>query len=186
MPLGLLSDIAFSALGLLQGTLLTSMPVFVAVALLALVRSKIAARYSLSWIKSTALVTFVAIAVLVFLANYVPMLASLGEQSLGAVPAQLADNQESALLRAVMQPLRMIFVALALTLLLLPLGLIGDFIYAALNERWKGMNRYVWMFASVFLTVLVAMLFALIILPRAFGIDVITGVIYFVFVGTGG
>lgn len=183
MPLDPVSDVLLSLLGLLQGSVLTTAPVFAVTLAAAALRKKLAARFGLSWIKSSFIVTYLTVLVISALLYFSPLVASLGEGIY--VPAPFQNELWVSALSALAVPLRLVLVCLAFAVLLLPLELIGSLVFDASKQRWPKINYYLNVLISVFVTVVIAALLAIWLLPAVFGIDVITGVLYMLFYGTG-
>lgn len=183
MALGIGYDLIFSLQGLLQGSAITALPVFILAIIGAALRRKLAGRFRLSWLNSAFLATYILVLIIAFALYFTPLVASLGQGYEVPLPFQEPLGFQALVLLAV--PLRLALVCIALALLLMPLELIGSLVSDSLNQRFPKINYYLNSLASVFVAVFIAALLALWLLPEVFGIDAITGVLYLLFYGTG-
>lgn len=184
MAMDIVSDILLSLFGLLQGSLVTSVPVFVLVLLGSLLKEKIQKKYpSLKWLQASAVSTFILLFVLIFIMYYSPVVSSIGQETIGTIPPQLSPDLTTFILTNLFVFLRLVFVVAVLTLIILPLELIGSFIHDSLKGRFPELNRLIIIYASVFASTVIAALLAIWLLPLVLGIDVITGVLFFIYFG---
>lgn len=180
MVLDLLANIVFSIIALLQGTLVFSVPVFVITVVAAFFGAKLQKKYELSWLQAVLSIIFIVVAVIVFAIYLYPAVTTLGQETLGIAGDVYAPNITGLIGMAILNPIRLLVVSLIISLLLLPLGFVGQFVYEKFLTK---MNFYVRVFAAVFAAVLLAWILILFVIPGLLNLDVLTGVFYLIFYG---
>lgn len=183
MPLNFLLKLVFSIIDLLKGSIIFSIPAFVFTVAGVFIGKELMNRYKLSWLLAALLSTFAITAVLVFIIYFTPVLSALGQDTIGEIPAGLAPTVNETVASAILIPLRLLFVSFLIALLFLPLEIIGSFIFEWLSSRYKKMNFYVRLYASVLSTVFISIAIILFALYGVLGINIIAGVLYLIFYG---
>ncbi len=159
-------------------------PVYLVVAL-AYYSRKYLEKYGLSWIKSTVLLTYAALFILVAALNLLPMLAFSEEATIGTYPAGFGLDSGELLARYLLLALRIAVIPVFLTLLLLPLQLVSAFFFDWFGERFGIGNSYINLAAAVFAAVFLAWVVELFIAPILIGGSLLTGTIFLIFFGLG-
>ena len=173
-----MADLLQSLLGivaLLVFLLILAVPGTIAVIAFSRLKGRIAKKFKLSWIKASFISTFIAMFLLVLVLYLIPFLQVLSFTQNDFLPAGMqtqiieAENSEELIeqpfqanyfldliIFSVITILRLLFVALVLSLLLLPLELIGSAIFSKLARK-KSANILAF-YASTFTAMVVAVI----------------------------
>ncbi|MBU0662602.1 MAG: hypothetical protein ABH854_04125 [Candidatus Diapherotrites archaeon] len=178
MPLNFLMDILLSVISLLWGSILVSIPAFILVAIASFARRKIATRYKLGWLKSGAIASYILVLLLIFVLYYSPLLLSLGQETAYAYPAELAPSAAESLSALALGVLRLFFIAVVLTTIIIPLEILGAIIFDALAARFPKLNHWALTYAATLAVTFIAAVLLIFIVPWAFA-----GILYFIFYG---
>jgi len=159
-------------------------PVYIVVAS-AYYSRKYLAKYNLSWIKSTALLTYASLFIIVAALNILPMVVFSGDATMGTYPAGFGPDSAELLVHYLLLTLRLAAIPVFLALLLLPLQVIGAIFFDWFAARFGIKNNYINLAAAVFVAVFLAWLAELFIAPFLIGGSLLTGIIFLIFFGLG-
>ena len=179
----LVPKLLFSAIDLLKGSLVFSLPVFVVVLIAVFFGKFLMKKYKFNWLSAAGLTTYVFTAIILFIIYFTPILQSLGQTTIGTVPDMFQPTPQEIVGQILGVPARLLIVSLFVALLLLPLEFVGSYVYDFLSKKYSKLNHYVRAFAAVFAATLFAWFLILFIFQLVFGIDLITGLLYLIFYG---
>lgn len=169
-------ELLLSMLAFLRGVFIYSIPVFLFTMVAAIARRMTARRFKLSWIASTAIATFFMMLSLTTALYLSPIIQAFQEPSY-TLPPELEPTLSEKAYFVALQTIRLLAVSVVLSLLLLPLELLGSFVFDALSKK-TGWPFVVRVYAGVFATTLLAAYFAFFVFPFA-----LAGIIYMIFYG---
>jgi len=148
-----------SIFDLLKGSFILSIPLFVVLYILNIIRKKFADRFSLSWIISCLIITFLSYFIFLLVIYFLPTFQSMAEHDLGVIPKYLIPPMEDWLGFYVTKIVKLIFVAAIFTVLSLPFLILGSLIETITQAKFKKMHKAISFFAAVFaMTTLLAAL----------------------------
>ncbi|MEK6972425.1 MAG: hypothetical protein AABW72_00055 [archaeon] len=139
-----------SAFDLIKGSLILSIPIFVVLYILNYIRKKIASRFSLNWIISCLIITFISFFIFLLLIYFLPTFQSMAEHQLGVIPKYLMPAFDDWAGFYFTKIMKLLFVAVIFTLLSLPFALLGSLVENILLSKFKKMNKAVAFFLAVF------------------------------------
>jgi len=164
MALDPLTNLLFSALELIKGSFLLSIPVFLLAWIGAWVQQKLTNRLHFSWVISAWGTLFILTLLLVTGVYYLPLLSLAGASPLGVIPSEFQDTFYEVMLQHVLNFVRLLVVSLILSLILMPLAFIGSFLRASLSHRFKWPAWGI-LYATIFLLTLLVSIGILFLIP---------------------
>lgn len=169
-------ELLLSVIDFLRGAFIYSLPVFLFTMVAVVARRLAAKRFKLSWITSTMLVTFFMTLSLVTALYLSPIIQAFQEPSY-TLPPELEPSILEKAYFVFLQAVRLLAVSVVLSLLLLPLELVGSFFFDWLSKKtnWTFVVR---LYAAVFATTLLAAYFAFFVFPF-----MLSGIVYMIFYG---
>lgn len=176
MAQDLLSNILFSALDFGKGVFLVSLLVTVFVFCAWVAKQRLQKRFGLSWIKATSLVTLAMVFCLVCVVFFLPL---IGTSPGYEIPQELQEPLPNQIGFFFFEIFRLFFSSVVISFLLLPLVLIGSFVFDYLAAKTK-LAFIFRLYLSVLCTTAIASYFLIFLAPF-----VLPGVFYLVFVGFG-
>lgn len=136
MVLEILSNIFNTLLTFFLAALILSIPGIILAFFGKIIYSKISEKFDLSWLKGVFATTFILTVVFVFLAYFLPIADAFFKVNTGITPSIFQEEPLELLLFYIYTIMRLLFAALIITLLLIPLQIIGSLVYDwALNKR---------------------------------------------------
>lgn len=144
-----------SAIDLIKGSLILSIPIFVVLYILNYIRKKIAGRFSLSWIISCLIISFLSFFIFLLLIYFLPTLQSMAEHELGIIPKYLMPPVEDWAGFYFTKIMKLLFVAAIFTLLSLPFVLLGSLVENIILSRFKKLHKAIAFFLAVFAITLI-------------------------------
>ncbi len=136
MVLEILSNIFNTLLTFFLAALILSIPGLILAFFGKIIYSKISEKFSLSWLKAVFATTFVLAVFFVFLAYLFPLADAALNVNDGIKPLVFQEASLDVLLFYIYTIMKLIFAALIITLLLIPLQIMGSLVYDwALNKR---------------------------------------------------
>jgi len=151
MPFSVLIDLVFSLFNLLKGSFVWAIPLFFITFIFSLVQKKLMEKFSLSWFKSALLITYTVLFFAVAFIYLFPYSLALLETTVGPAPAQLQLSFEDQLLIAAIALLKVVFLPLLFTILILPFEFIASFVRETVEKRFKqhyAVNLFIGVFVS--------------------------------------
>ncbi len=179
MAADLLSMALNTVIDLLKVSALTVLPVFVLALLTNAVRKRLAAAKGWSWIKSAFVATFLILAILINLIYWPDWLSTLGTAGYGEIPPEFRYTLPETVFGYAMNLARLLFVALLLTLLALPVEMTALY-WKEHCQKAYGLKGWLSTLAGLFCTLFLAWGVVLLLFPWS-----ITGVLYLIFFGFG-
>ncbi|MFH1224836.1 MAG: hypothetical protein V1676_03455 [Candidatus Diapherotrites archaeon] len=176
MPADFVAGLAMSLFTLAKGGVICSILVFILVAPAMPVRSAIARHYKFGWLKSSAITSYLFVLVLVSAAYFYPLLAAMGEGAQTAYPDGLAPAPVENAAAFALSLIRVAAVAFVITLIIMPLVVLGAVLFDALSKRRKKANRHALVYVSVLAVTLASCAAVIFLLPW-----VPLGVLYLIF-----
>lgn len=171
-----LLELFLSIVDFLKGSFIYSIPVFLFTMVAIVAQRLIVKRFKLSWVSSTILVTFFMVLSLVTALYLLPIIRAFQEPSY-TLPPELEPLLEEKVYSFLLQAVRILAVSVVLSLILLPLELMGAFVFDWLSKK-TNWTFLVLVYASIFVTVVLSAYFAFFVFPFA-----IPGIIYLIFYG---
>lgn len=178
MPLNLVLYLIFSLLDLLKGTIVWSIPTFFLVLIITFVRRKVAEKYKLNWVKSAIASTFIVLFTLILILYFSPIVLSLGQETIGEIPAEGRPALLEILGSLILFVLRLFLVAVVISLILLPFEFVAVYLFEKVSRTWR-LNYYINLYIVSFLVTLIAAIILLFIFPWS-----LAGMLYLLFFGT--
>lgn len=157
MPLPVLStalDFAFSIIDIVRGAFFLSIPLFIAVFLGSFLHKKLAEKFKLSWFNSALITALIFSLALVSIAYLFPLFYSFQAEDLGVKPPELQPDLSDYLQLASISIYKVLAGSIIVTVMALPFVLLGGLVKDALGK--KKFNKYICLYASVFLCCLIA------------------------------
>lgn len=170
-------DLLFSGFDLLRLSVIFSIPAFVLVFLASRVRFWAAKRFHLSWIRSTAVVSFAFVLCLVVLVYFFPIALLVPSALQSDVPPEFAETPLAYLMLFVLAFIRLVLSAAVITLLLFPVIFVGSFLFDWLSSKTR-FGFVIKLYLAVLACTVLSWYFLLFIAPF-----VLPGIIYLVFFG---
>lgn len=178
MPASVPENLLFSLLGLLKGSLVVFIPVFILVLTGKALRKKIQSKTKWKWFPSALASTFILVWMLILIAYFVPFLEGLSEQSLGEIPASFAPPPAAILYSYVYGLARVTISAAVVCLILMPLEFAGLFVFESLSKRFPKSPEWIRLLATSYIAALFSSAVFLFIIPEA-----VTGLLFFIYFG---
>ena len=136
MVLEILSNIFNTLLTFFLSALILSIPGIILAFFGKIIYSKISEKFSLSWLKGVVATTFILVIFFVFLIYFLPIADAFLKVNEGIAPLVFQEEPLELLLFYIYTLMRLLFAALIITLLLIPLQIIGSLVHDwALNKR---------------------------------------------------
>lgn len=154
-----------SLLAILWGTLVFSVPAFIAALACTFLYKWISKKLSLKWFKASLITTYICVFVVLLVFFFTPLLTTAFQQ---AVPDLAPDESYSGeellalfFVSPVMLVIKLLAAALVISLLLMPLELIGSALFSWLQKKKKlyYVNAFISVFAATLAAVLVILAF---------------------------
>ena len=174
---GDLGNLVLGVLELLKGSFFIALQAWVILLIANYLRKKLPGLKSWSWIKSSAATAYLAVLALVNVVYILPILSVAGKAT-STLPDVLQPTLLESLGELVLQEIRLAVVALVLAAVLLPLIVVGDFIFEWLQRRF-GWNYFLPSLVSAYAITVVAMA-AILFTGNSW---VITGIFYLILFG---
>ena len=174
MVLELISLLFWSTFDLLRGTLINSFYAFIFVIVGFFLRRFIAKRFAHDWFRSSILTTYLLVFLLIFLMHLLILFPVLSYDVF--VPQEFRPSIAEAAAPFLTQIFNIAAAAFVLTFLLMPLELIGLYVYESAFGGRK-INTAIRLFVAVFACTLIASILAIFVFPYVFGIDVLLAVL---------
>ena len=168
----------FSILDLLKGSLFLAIPIFLAMLAGKWLREKISKKTKWSWLLSALAATYGIVWVLVLILYFTPFLLALQESGLGQVPSMFAPPAGAVAASYISGLFKVTISALVISLLLMPLELIGAFINEFVNRKLPKANPLASLFITAYIASFVCAAIILFIIPEA-----ITGLLFYIYYG---
>ena len=178
MPLGPVENLVFSVIDLLKGSLIISVPVFIFVLIGKWLREKIAKATKWSWILSALAATFCVLWFALMFAYFIPFLSAQTDSQVGEIPSVFAPPPGAIFASYAAGLVKVALAAAVLSLILMPLELIGAFAHDYFSKKFKKTSPLIAIFAAVFTVSLLAAALLLFIVP-----EVLQGFIFYFYFG---
>lgn len=158
---------------LLRGSIINSVYVFLIVLVAFFVRRHVAKRFSMNWLKSSILTTYLLVFLLIFVMHLLILFPVLSQNVF--TPAEFSPPITDTIISVFLLFFNIIFAAVVITFLLMPLEFIGLYFYEkALPSKTGWPIR---LLVSVFLSTLLASIMLIFIFPSVLGINVALAVL---------
>jgi len=175
MVVELLASIIFSILELLKGSLIVAIPVFVFIFIGQKLRKKIAEQTSWSWFTSAIVSSFFIVFSLLLIIYFLPQF-STSFSPIGEVPSIFSGDFAAIITIYVASVLKVLFVALVLTVILMPLEFVGLYFHSVISKKLKKYPGWAKLLATAYASSVFASAIILFLIPEA-----ITGFFYLLY-----
>ncbi len=179
MAENIFQQLALSAFDFLKGVLFFSIPVFFFVLIALIARRLISKRFNLSWLKSTAIVTFVMLLCLVCAVYAFPLIEAFSVPDYENIPPEFQEPLADQVLFFFSEILRLVLASAIISLLLFPLILAGSFVFDWISGKTK-LPFVIRLFGAVFVSTAIASYFLFFVFPFA-----LPGILFMIFFGLG-
>ena len=143
--------------GLLFGSFIVTIPLFLIAFAAGVLREKLAKKYSFNWLLSASIVTYVLTLIVIKLLYFFPMLFSISEQTIGKIPSVLQPTTEEWFMYWFSVAVKLLSISLVISIIFIPFILLGSLLLQALNsyEKSKNFPMLVKLFIATYVTVFV-------------------------------
>ncbi|HIH16758.1 MAG TPA: hypothetical protein HA252_05105 [Candidatus Diapherotrites archaeon] len=179
MALELVPLVVNTVFDLLRLSALTVLPAFVLALLTNALRKRLAAGFQWTWLKSALVALFLVAFALINLVYWPDWLSTLGKATYGEIPPEFRPTLPETVFGYVMVEARLLFVALVLALLALPLAFTALYWKEHCQRKW-GLRGWLSTLAGLYCTLFLAWAVVLLVFPWS-----ITGILYLVYFGLG-
>jgi hypothetical protein len=178
MPVSVFEVIFGSIVSLLKGSFFVAIPLFFLILLGSIIRKKIEKELKWNWIFSAFFTTYFICSIGLIFVYFVPVIESLREQSLGEIPSTVAISFGTIVLAFLYNAFKVFFSALVLSLLLMPLELVGLYMHSFFLQKMKKAPRILVLALTVYAISIFSSFVILFIIPES-----VVGFIYLLFFG---
>ncbi len=172
--------LVFSVLDLLKGSFIAAVPIFVIILAARWLLGKIQKKTKWNWLFCAFAATYAVLWVMLLFVYFIPFLLGLNQSISvqGEIPSVFAPPSGSYLMSFLYGLFKVTIAAAVISLLLLPLELIGSFIFEWVNKRLPKAHPLLGLFITTYLASIVGVAILLFIIPEA-----VTGVLFFIYYG---
>ncbi|MAG17939.1 MAG: hypothetical protein CL944_00525 [Candidatus Diapherotrites archaeon] len=178
MSLNPLENLLFSVIGLLQGSIIIAVPVFILVLFGQELREKIEEETKKSWVTTTFITTIIMVYILLLITYFFPFIIASQEIGLGEVPSIFAPDPVTLLISFIAGVLWVGVVTIVVSLLLMPFEFVGAYVHEVVSKKLGKKPEWLKLAITSYLTSVFASAIILFLVPEA-----ITGVFYFLYYG---
>ncbi|MCR4335358.1 MAG: hypothetical protein NUV57_02365 [archaeon] len=178
MPLNPLENLLFSIIGLLKGSIIICIPVFILVLFGQELREKIEAETKKSWLITAFISTAIIIYILLLIAYFFPFIIASQELGLGEIPSIFAPDPVTLLISFIAGVLWVGVVTIVVSLLLMPFEFVGSYIHDVVSKKLGKKPQWLKLLISCYITSVFASAIILFLVPES-----ITGLFYLLYYG---
>ncbi|MEK6958022.1 MAG: hypothetical protein AABW99_03530 [archaeon] len=173
-----ITDLFLSVLDILRGSIVPTIPVFLAVLFASWLRKKIEKETKRSWIATLLASTIIVMYFILLFAYFIPYLAALQQSNVGEIPSPFAPSLAGLVAGFVFGALWVFVVAVVASLILLPLEFVGAFIYEYVSKKLGKQPGWLKLLIATYISVAVASAAIIFIVPW-----LLPGFLYFLYYG---
>ena len=178
MAISPIENLVFSLIDLLKGSIVVAVPLIIFLLIGKWLGKKVAAKTKRSWTVNAMITTFIISWSVVLLMYFAPYIFALQELSIGEVPSFFSPAPASLLLSFVYGLVKVSLVSALLSILLLPLELIGLFVFESISKRFPKYSETARLAATAYVMAVFSSLVIIFIVPEA-----IAGFFYLLYFG---
>ncbi|MFH1390934.1 MAG: hypothetical protein ABIH20_01340 [Candidatus Diapherotrites archaeon] len=178
MPINPLENLLFSIIGLLQGSIIVCVPVFILVLFGQELREKIEEETKKTWMTTAFIATIIMVYILLLIAYFLPFITASQEIGLGEVPSIFAPDPLTLLISFIAGVLWVGVVTIVVSLLLMPFEFVGAYIHEVVSKKLGKKPEWLKLLITSYLISVFASAIILFLVP-----EVITGIFYFLYYG---
>jgi len=178
MSVSLFEIIFGSVVSLLKGSFFVAIRVFFLVLVGSAIRKMIEKELKWNWIFSAFFATYLICVTGLIIVYFVPVIESFREQSLGEIPSPVALSFDTIVLAFFYNVFKVFFSALVLSLLLMPLELVGLYMHSFFSQKLKKTLKILVLAITTYAISIFSSFVILFIIPES-----VVGFIYLLFFG---